>query len=77
MCKYPGAGDRATEACVCSEMGLLGEPLSPRGLDLHSGAMASPRLYGGAKKMKEGHRTTLQAKATGSLADLADAPVSE
>lgn len=40
MCKYPGAGDRTTEACVCREVGSLGETqvvirnmsLSPRGL---------------------------------------------
>lgn len=57
MCKCPGAGGRTMEACVCREVGTprrgSGDhrkmSLSPMRLDLHSGAMESPRLYGGAK----------------------------
>lgn len=56
-CKCPGAGGRTMEACVCREVGAprrgSGDhqkmSLSPTRLGLHSGAMESPRLYGGAK----------------------------
>lgn len=50
------------EACVCREVGHLGEAqvvirnmtVSLRGLDLHSEAMGSLRLYGRAKNDEGG-----------------------